>query len=119
MAEHRRRVQLLGHESHVQIGPYRGRCPRHDVRRRRAVPQRSPSPDPSTTMSTDELVAKVRVNAEGVLKAHDADAVIDTVLGLEEVDDIAGTTRLLRSARQPEQALSASRPSAPPPSCTA
>jgi 2-methylcitrate dehydratase PrpD len=60
-------------------------------------PKGSPSPDPSTTMSTDELVAKFRVNAEGVLKAHDVDAAIDAVLGLEEVDDIASLTRLLRS----------------------
>lgn len=48
-------------------------------------------------MSTKVLVAKFRVNAEGVLKAHDVEAVIAPVLHLEEVDDIAGLTSLLRS----------------------
>jgi 2-methylcitrate dehydratase PrpD len=55
-----------------------------------------PSSDPSTTLSTDELVAKFRSNADGVLPENVADATVATVLGLEDVDDIGALTALLR-----------------------
>ncbi|RHW23788.1 MmgE/PrpD family protein [Nocardioides immobilis] len=59
-------------------------------------PKGTPSPDPSTKMTTEELVAKFRTNADGILPAVAIDTVIDTVLGLESVDDIRELTRLLR-----------------------
>ena len=59
-------------------------------------PKGTPSPDPSTTMTTEELVAKFQTNAEGVLPAASIDAVIDAVLKLEHLDDVRELTRLLR-----------------------
>ncbi|GHB74006.1 2-methylcitrate dehydratase [Streptomyces viridiviolaceus] len=64
----------------------------------RRYPKGSKSPEPETTMTTDELVAKFRGHAEGVISASDIDHVVDAVLKLETVDDL-GTimSRLGRS----------------------
>jgi 2-methylcitrate dehydratase PrpD len=62
----------------------------------RSFPKGTPSSDPSTTMSTDELVAKFRTNAKGTVADHDVDAVIAAVLNLEDVGDLRDLTRLLR-----------------------
>jgi 2-methylcitrate dehydratase PrpD len=62
----------------------------------RRFPKGTPSTDPSTTMSTDEIVAKFRTNAEGVLSDCAAEAVAATVLDLENLDDIRELTRHLR-----------------------
>jgi 2-methylcitrate dehydratase PrpD len=59
-------------------------------------PKGTPSADPSTTMSTDEIVAKFRTNAEGVLSSTAADAVVQKILGLEGVADVKELVRLLR-----------------------
>jgi 2-methylcitrate dehydratase PrpD len=59
-------------------------------------PKGTPSPDPSTTMTTEELVAKFRTNAEGVLSAASIDGVLEAVLDLEHLDDIRQLTGLLR-----------------------
>ena len=61
----------------------------------RLVPKGTPSADPSTTMSTEELVTKFRTNAHGVLSPPAIDAVIAMVLNLETLDDIRELTRLL------------------------
>jgi 2-methylcitrate dehydratase PrpD len=64
----------------------------------RSYPKGSPSSDPTTLMTTDELVAKFRHNADGVLTAEDVDGVVDAILSLEEVDDVSTVmTRLGRS----------------------
>jgi 2-methylcitrate dehydratase PrpD len=54
----------------------------------RSFPKGSPSPDPDTTMTTDELITKFHVNAEGVLPASKIQSVIDSVLNLETVADV-------------------------------
>lgn len=59
-------------------------------------PKGTPSPDSSTTMATEELEAKFRVNAQEVLTEPDADTVIDMVLNLEQVKELRDLTRLLR-----------------------
>ena len=51
-------------------------------------PKGSPSPDPASTMTTDELVAKFRHNARGVIPARNVDSVIASLLDLEHVVDI-------------------------------
>ena len=56
-------------------------------------PKGSPSPDPSSRMSTDELAAKFRANAEGVISAAQAARIIDAVLNLERVTDIGVVMR--------------------------
>ncbi|MFT3660711.1 MAG: MmgE/PrpD family protein [Gordonia sp. (in: high G+C Gram-positive bacteria)] len=55
----------------------------------RAYPKGSPSSDPSTYMTDDELIAKFRHNVAGVVGDDDAAAVIDMVFHLAEVDDVA------------------------------
>lgn len=51
-------------------------------------PKGSPSPDPASTMTTDELVEKFVYNAEGVIPSSNVDAIVNAVLHLETVDDI-------------------------------
>ncbi len=57
----------------------------------------SPSPDPRTYFTDEELVAKFRHNAEGVLESSAVDAVVESVFGLELVHDVSALTRLLAS----------------------
>jgi 2-methylcitrate dehydratase PrpD len=64
----------------------------------RNYPKGSPSPDPATTMTTDELVAKFRHNAEGVITPPQADAVVHEVLNLETVENIGTLMRQLSGA---------------------
>lgn len=58
-------------------------------------PKGSPSPDPKTTMTDEELVAKFARNAEGVIAPRNVDLVVKQLLGLEHVDDFASVMRLL------------------------
>jgi 2-methylcitrate dehydratase PrpD len=58
-------------------------------------PHGSPSPDPSTTMSNEELAAKFAGNAGGVVAPRNIDAAIKQILALEEVADIGSVIRLL------------------------
>jgi 2-methylcitrate dehydratase PrpD len=62
----------------------------------RSYPKGSRSPDPSTYMTNDELVAKFHHNVEGVLSKEDADWVADRVMHLEEVDDVSTVLDRLR-----------------------
>ncbi|RYE42207.1 MAG: MmgE/PrpD family protein [Hyphomicrobiales bacterium] len=61
----------------------------------RSFPKGSPSSDPEVYMSTDELVTKFRINAEGRLPSDAVDALVDGVLHLEDVTDVR---ELLRTA---------------------
>ena len=65
----------------------------------RRFPKGSPSPDPSTLLTTDELVAKFRVNADGVIPGAELDGLIGSLLDLENVDDVRGIMRVLGGAR--------------------
>ncbi|MFC9336287.1 MmgE/PrpD family protein [Arthrobacter sp. NPDC057009] len=62
----------------------------------RSYPKGSTSPDPTTYTTTEELAIKFRHNAEGVLTTKATDAVIDTIMGLEQVEDLSTLTALLR-----------------------
>ena len=64
----------------------------------RRYPKGSPSPEPETTMTTQELVHKFRRNAEGVLPAANVDDVVHTLLNLEDIDDFASLMRQLSPA---------------------
>jgi len=59
----------------------------------RLYPKGSPSPDPASTMTTGELVQKFRRNADGIVAAARLDSVVDALLNLEEVSDIASLMR--------------------------
>ncbi|RMI28801.1 MmgE/PrpD family protein [Nocardia stercoris] len=61
----------------------------------RLYPKGSPTPDPETRMTDAELIAKFRVNAEGVLEDSRQDDIVDAVFGLERIDDFAPVMRLL------------------------
>ncbi|MEU6646821.1 MmgE/PrpD family protein [Saccharomonospora sp. NPDC046836] len=60
----------------------------------RDFPKGSPSPDPATYMTTDEIVAKFHVNA-AALPVERRSEIVDKVLNLERVDDLAPLMRLL------------------------
>jgi 2-methylcitrate dehydratase PrpD len=62
----------------------------------RRYPKGNPSPDPSSYMTNDELVAKFLHNAEGMISAWDAEWVADRILHLEEVEDFSTVMRRLR-----------------------
>ncbi|MEU3528728.1 MmgE/PrpD family protein [Streptomyces sp. NPDC038707] len=62
----------------------------------RRYPKGSKSPEAGTAMTDDELVAKFRGHAQGVLAEADIERVADAVLHLERVDDIRGVMGLLR-----------------------
>ncbi|MFB9123476.1 MmgE/PrpD family protein [Paraburkholderia dipogonis] len=61
----------------------------------RRYPKGSPSPDPASTMSNDELAAKFRRNAQGVIAGDRVDKVIEAIFDLENVDDFASIMRAL------------------------
>ncbi|MEW1735093.1 MmgE/PrpD family protein [Nocardia beijingensis] len=61
----------------------------------RRFPKGSPSPDPTTRMTDDELIAKFRVNAQGVLSESRMDEVVESVFALDSVDDFGAVMRLL------------------------
>jgi len=58
-------------------------------------PHGSPSTDPGTTMSNEELAAKFAGNAEGVIPPARADAAIDRLMSLEKVGDVRDIVALL------------------------
>jgi len=58
-------------------------------------PKGSPSPDPSTRMTNEELVAKFARNAEGVLTPRQVDQAVTQLLSLEKVEDFSGVMKLL------------------------
>ena len=58
-------------------------------------PKGTPSPDPESFMTTEELTSKFRNNAEGIIPATTIESVIDSVLNLEKVADFAMVMRQL------------------------
>jgi 2-methylcitrate dehydratase PrpD len=67
----------------------------------RRYPKGSNSPEPGTAMTTDELVAKFRNNAEGVLPAANIDRIVDGVLALETIGDIGSIMALTSAGTRP------------------
>ena len=61
----------------------------------RSFPKGSPSPDPTTTMTTDELVAKFATNASGVIPEAQIVAVVEAILHLETSADVGVVIRQL------------------------
>ncbi|MGE4239835.1 MmgE/PrpD family protein [Ramlibacter sp.] len=59
-------------------------------------PKGSPSPDPTTYMTTDELVAKFRHNAAEVLSPKAIDDAVAAVLDLESAKDVSVLMELMR-----------------------
>jgi 2-methylcitrate dehydratase PrpD len=62
-------------------------------------PKGSPSPDPTSRMSDEELAAKFRHNCEGVLPTAHVDAVVENVFSLEKVADIGVVMKLCGPGR--------------------
>lgn len=61
-------------------------------------PKGSPSPDPDTYMSNEELALKFRQNADGVLRPANISALIDAVMNLERLADVGVIMRLAGNA---------------------
>ncbi|MCX4095559.1 MmgE/PrpD family protein [Nocardia sp. alder85J] len=59
----------------------------------RHFPKGSPTPDPTTRATDDELIAKFRINATGVLSEARMDDVVAAVFELESVADFATVMR--------------------------
>ena len=56
-------------------------------------PKGTPSSDPQSYLSTEELVAKFRAFVDGILSPAAQDRVVEQVLGLEKVDDFGAVMR--------------------------
>jgi hypothetical protein len=69
----------------------------------RQFPKGTPSPDPATAMTTDELVRKFRSFTEGLVAPATADRAIDALLHLEQVADFAVVMRSLVWAGQEQR----------------
>ncbi|GAB3176737.1 MmgE/PrpD family protein [Streptomyces incanus] len=61
----------------------------------RSFPKGSPSPDPATYATTDDLVDKSRHNASGMLSEADTDHAVETLLNLETAADVRAVLRAL------------------------
>jgi 2-methylcitrate dehydratase PrpD len=61
----------------------------------RVYPTGSPTPDPQTRMTDAELIAKFRVNAEGVIPPARMDSIADAVFHLEDIVDFGTVMRQL------------------------
>ncbi len=66
----------------------------------REYPKGSPSPDPASFTTTQELVDKFLVNADGVLPESRAQRAAEAILNLESVDDVNDLTALLVPASE-------------------
>ena len=58
-------------------------------------PHGSPSPDPTTTMSSVELATKFARNAEDVVSPRNIDSAVQQLMNLENVTDVGSVVRLL------------------------
>jgi 2-methylcitrate dehydratase PrpD len=67
----------------------------------RLFPRGTPSPDPSTFISTGELVEKFLSNAAGVIEDDSAERVVDLVMHLEGITDVAEVLAALRRQSNP------------------
>lgn len=57
-------------------------------------PKGSPSPEPDTYMTDEELIAKFRNNADGVLSRSNIDRIAEQAMNLEDVNDFGMVMRL-------------------------
>ncbi len=71
----------------------------------RLYPKGSQSPDPTTAMSNDELLAKFKHNAEGVVAGVQADRAAETIMALEDVADIATLMKLVAAGSPARDAV--------------
>ena len=55
----------------------------------RLYPKGSPSPDPATRMTTEEIIVKLQHNANGVLSDRDVDSAVDAIMELETVSNFS------------------------------
>ena len=69
----------------------------------RRYPRGSKAPEPGVALTVDELVAKFRHNADGVIAASQIDRLVDGVLGLDRCMDVAA----LMDAARPAAAVQA------------
>ena len=70
----------------------------------RRFPRGVATPDPATSVSNEELIAKFLHNADDVIPASEAQAVVDEVMHLEQVDDVSSLFRRLAAVRAEDRA---------------
>ncbi len=71
----------------------------------RRYPKGTKSPDPTSHMTNDELIAKFLNNVDGILPRSNAEAIVDLVMDLPRLDDLGRVMRLTA----PSTRVSASR----------
>lgn len=64
----------------------------------RRYPKGSPSPEPQSRMTNEELIAKFLHNADGVIPADVATQIVDNVLSLEQLSDVSQLMRKVAAA---------------------
>jgi 2-methylcitrate dehydratase PrpD len=69
-----------------------------DFVQEKRYPKGSPSPEAGTFMTNEELIRKFRNNAEGVLSTANADALVDAVMGMDKLANIARVMQLAGNA---------------------
>jgi len=98
------KVKLVTHPSYFQSvsADISSRPSRIEIQARgqtfaaeKLFPKGTPSADPQTYMTTEELVRKFRTFVDGILPGAAIDQVVDSVLHLERVDDFGTVMRLL------------------------
>jgi len=65
----------------------------------RLFPKGTPSPDPESFLSTDDLVRKFRSFVSGIIPEKTTDSVVDAILNLEKVGDVGTVMRQLVAAK--------------------
>jgi len=66
-------------------------------------PKGSPSPDPETYMTDEQLQRKFRDNAQGVLSQANTEGLVDAVMNLENAPDVGEVLRLAGTFSSTEQ----------------
>ncbi len=78
----------------------------------RLYPKGSPSPDPATRMTNEEIIAKFRHNADGVLSDRDINSTVNAVMELDGVSDFSAVMQYVAASTRTElnQVLSKANP---------
>ncbi|MFC1963776.1 MmgE/PrpD family protein [Chloroflexota bacterium] len=61
----------------------------------RRYPKGTPSPQPETFMTNEELIAKFKHNAQRILPWHKIDAAVEAVMEIEHMDDVSRLMNLV------------------------
>ncbi|MFC1929876.1 MmgE/PrpD family protein [Chloroflexota bacterium] len=61
----------------------------------RRYPKGTPSPNPETFMTNDELIAKFKHNAQRILPSHKIDTAVEAIMQIEDMQDVSELMKLV------------------------